>query len=194
MVWLAKAPDKLRISAGAEGLVMTASLAGRLFNVLAVLAAITAFGLWIWFVRVDWHRVWNRLSTFSPGYDDTHATKLEVYWLLMGWALGPAFAGFAFFLAGHWFDEIIHGYKMKRMAAFARRQLDGALAELVEQALAGCSRDGLQTANLGQAHTGAPHPTHPNIVYSEKGEFRPAAGYVWSSTDPASLEVKPAVP
>jgi len=79
---------------------------GRLFGVLAVLGAIAAFGLWVWFAITDWSRIWNRIaSTFGADREDK-ASKLEVGWLAVGWALGPAVAALVISMVGGWLDRL----------------------------------------------------------------------------------------
>jgi len=54
------------------------------------LVAVGAFGLWVWFVVVNWGRLWARVTSFSAG--PGRASKLEVAWMLVGWVMGPVFA------------------------------------------------------------------------------------------------------
>jgi len=63
--------------------------AARVASGIGALAALGAFGLWVWFAIENAGRVWERVSSFGPG--PGRATKLEVAWLLVGWAVGPVF-------------------------------------------------------------------------------------------------------
>ncbi len=84
----------------------TKTLIGRLFSGLAVLGAVGAFGLWVWFAISDWSRVWNRIaSTFGADRPD-RASKLEVGWFAVGWAVGPAFAAFGIWAVGNALDGL----------------------------------------------------------------------------------------
>ena len=82
------------------------TLIGRLFSGLAVLGAVAAFGLWVWFAISDWSRVWSRIaSTFGADRPD-RASKLEVGGFAVGWAVGPAFAAFAIWTVGNVLDGL----------------------------------------------------------------------------------------
>lgn len=63
---------------------------GRTYGLLMGLVAVGAFGLWVWFVVVNWGRLWARVTSFSAG--PGRASKLEVAWMLVGWVMGPVFA------------------------------------------------------------------------------------------------------
>ena len=63
---------------------------GSSLRVLGGVAALGAFGLWVWFVIANFGRLWERVSSFGPG--PGRASKLEVAWALLGWAMGPVFA------------------------------------------------------------------------------------------------------
>lgn len=81
-------------------------LIGRLFSGLAVLGAVAAFGLWVWFVISDWSRIWGRIaSTFGADRPD-RASKLEVGWFAVGWAVGPVVAAFAIWTLGNVLDGL----------------------------------------------------------------------------------------
>jgi hypothetical protein len=194
IAWLSSSPGTLRITAGAEGLPAQKSVLGQVAGYLAGFGAVAAFLGWVWFAYVDWHRVWNRVSSFAGGYDRDHASKLEVFWLGIGWLLGPLLVGFTFGILGHTCDQDAQARRARKIDAFARRELDGALAAIVNEALAVCARDAEATLALGQTHPGSPHPTKPNLVYSDKGTFRPAPGYTWATDDPHSTAVKPLPP
>jgi len=72
----------------ADGTVQT--LIGSALRVLGSVAALGAFGLWVWFVIANFSRLWERVSSFGPG--PGRASKLEVAWALLGWAMGPVSA------------------------------------------------------------------------------------------------------
>lgn len=79
---------------------------GRIFGVLAVLGAVAAFGLWAWFAVSDWGRIWNRIaSTFGADRTD-RASVLEVAWLAVGWAVGPALAALLIWTLGAMLDGL----------------------------------------------------------------------------------------
>ena len=193
LAWQAAEPGGLKITAGGESLPMTESLVGRIFGLLALMAAVAAFLLWIWFVYENVGRVWNRVTSFRGGYDAEHASKLAVGWLLVGWAVGPVFAGLGVGMVGAWFNEQVHRWRQKRAGAFARKHLDAPLQSAIDAALKECTTDSQILMNLGQNHPGTPHPVHPNIIYGEKGDLQPAPGFTWvNAADPKSFAVKPA--
>jgi|GEM_PF-6200288 len=182
LLWRAAEPDSLYLTAGAAGMPKRKTFMGRVFGALALVAALVAFLLWCWFA----YETVPKLPTFFG-----HARhNLEVAWLLLGWGVGPAFAAVGVSAIGDWFDTRAYEAQKKVAEGFAREQLDATLAAAVHQALAACAGDDALTKQLGQAHTGAAHPKHPNVVYAAKGDYRPAPGYTWASDDPKSMAVK----
>lgn len=192
LTWHAGESGELRLNTEGAGLTKVESLPGRIFGVLAWLAAIAALLLWVWFAYENAGRVWNRVTSFRGGYDAGHASKLAVAWLLLGWAVGPVFAAFGVSLIGDWFDTRLHQHRQARAADFARQHLDAPLEAAIAATMAECATDNQVMMNFGQNHPGTPHPVHPHIVYGANGELQPAPGFAWASNDPKSFAVKPA--
>lgn len=100
----------------------------KFFGFVGMVAAVAAFGLWVWFAIHNWPRIWNRIS-FAQSED--RASKLEVGWLLVGWAMGPAFVILGADGIGGWCDGKLRKFREGRLAAFAKRELQAAVdAEL----------------------------------------------------------------
>lgn len=158
-------------------------------DILAWVLGLAAFGTWVWFAVVDWRRVWNRVFTFTTGYDATHATHLEVVWMLLGWALSPAVAVLLVELLRARIKAMAAAWQRRRVQAFTRRELDPALEAAIQELLKEAAGDPGATLALGQAHPGQPHPVHANLVWAANGRYQPAAGFTWASDDPASLAV-----
>lgn len=96
----------------------------KFFGFVGMVAAIAAFGLWVWFAIHDWSRIWSRIS-FKDTAD--RASKLEVAWLLLGWAMGPVFAIFGAGMLGDWCDGKLRKLREGRLAAFAKAELDAVV-------------------------------------------------------------------
>lgn len=189
LVWDQAQPRLLRLRTEAQGLPGPELRIDRVFEVLNWLLGVVGFGLWVWFVKVDWQRIWNRLSTFPSGYDATHATKLEVLWLLVGWALSPAVAVIVAGMIRALVEAAAEAWQRRRVLGFNRKDLDGTLESIVQVTLQESTQDPQACVALGQAHLGQPHPVHPNLVWAANGQYNPAEGYRWASEDPASLDV-----
>lgn len=96
----------------------------RFFGFLGMVGAIAAFGFWVWFAIKDWSRIWSRLS-FANTPD--RASKLEVAWMLVGWAMGPFFAIFVAGVIGDWCNDRVRRFREGRLAAFAKAELQAAV-------------------------------------------------------------------
>ena len=81
------------------------SRVGKMAGALGVIGAVGGFGLWVWFVIENGGRVWARVTSFAPG--PGRASKLEVGWMLVGWAMGPVFALLILGAIGAWIDSVI---------------------------------------------------------------------------------------
>ncbi|MFO0931993.1 MAG: hypothetical protein U1E39_04710 [Planctomycetota bacterium] len=81
------------------------TMVGTAVRVLGAAAAVGAFGLWVWFVVANFGRLWERVSHFGPG--PGRASKLEVAWALLGWAMGPVFTIAAFAAVAYGFDSLV---------------------------------------------------------------------------------------
>ena len=88
------------------------SLVGSAVRVLGGAAALGAFGLWVWFVVSNFGRLWERVSNFAPG--PGRATKLEVGWALVGWAMGPVFAIAIFACLAAGIDSVVARLRRRR--------------------------------------------------------------------------------
>lgn len=102
----------------------------KFFEFVGMVAAIGAFGIWVWFAIHNWSRIWNRLS-FAETAD--RASKLEVGWLLVGWAVGPAFVFFGADMIGDWCDGKLRRFREGRLAAFAQSELQAAVNSELER-------------------------------------------------------------
>lgn len=149
VTWDPARGEALRIEPTAEGLPVEKTALGSLLGLLAVGGALAAFGLWVWFAIHDWSRVWNRVaSTFGPDRED-RATKLEVGWLLVGWAVGPAFVGFGVGALGDKVDRAAAGRRARRVEAFGRTELEPLIVASVEEGRAAARADEQTAADLG---------------------------------------------
>lgn len=191
LVWDQEQPGLLRIRTEAGSLPKPEIRIHRLLDMLSGILGVAGFGSWVWFAVVDWRRIWNRVSTFPSGYDATHATKLEVLWLLVGWALSPAVGIMIAELVRAWAENLAAAWQRRRVQAFAKKELDQILETLIQDALKETSQDPKVCLALGQAHLGHPHPVHPNLVWAAKGRYKPAEGFTWASEDSDSLAVVP---
>jgi hypothetical protein len=100
----------------------------KFFAFLGMVGAIAAFGFWVWFAIKDWSRIWNRISFAETA---ERASKLEVAWLLVGWAMGPFFVIFVASVIGEWCNDKVRKFREGRLAAFAKAELHAAVdAEL----------------------------------------------------------------
>ena len=158
--WNPASPRTLHVESTSEGValaetVLSRGLAGiaSAFNVLAIVAAIGAFGLWVWFAIADWSRIWARVSTFSGG-GPGRASKLEVTWLLMGWALGPLFAGFAVVFVGQFVRALSEGRRKPAPDAIPAARLDAECASIIGAAEASAAADAKVMVDLGQRFPG----------------------------------------
>jgi hypothetical protein len=134
VAWDPSRPAELVVEAISEGIPLSKTAAGKFFGFLGLLGAVAAFGLWVWFAICDWSRILNRLaSTFSARAENS-ASKLEIGWLLVGWAVGPAFVAFGASMISGWFDEQGRKLRVRRVQAFARKELDGAVAAEIQRA------------------------------------------------------------
>jgi hypothetical protein len=191
LVWDQEQPGLLRIRTEADALPRPEMRIHRLLDGVSGILGVAGFGSWVWFAVVDWRRIWNRVSTFASGYDATHATKLEVLWLLVGWALSPAVGIMIGGLVRAWIENLVAAWQRRRVQAFARRELDQALEAMVQETLKETALDPKVCLTLGQAHLGHPHPVHPNLVWAANGQYKPAEGFTWASEDSDSLAVVP---
>jgi len=191
LVWEQARPDVLETRTEVDGLPEPKLRFSLLLDILGWTLTLVAFGCWVWFVVVDWQRIWNRVSTFGSGYDATHATKLEVLWLLVGWALSPAIAIGIVALIRAQIEAAAATWQRLRVQAFHKKELNQSLESMVQEALGEAAKDGKACLALGQAHIGQPHPVHPNLVWAAKGRYQPADGFTWASDAPDSLEVVP---
>lgn len=191
LAWDQERPDLLRLGTQADALPKPEIRIHGVLDVMDWLAGTAAFGSWVWFAVVDWRRVWNRVFTFTTGYDATHATHLEVVWFLLGWALSPAVAVLLVELLRARIEIMAEAWQRRRVRAFSRKDLDPTLAGLVQELLRESSQDPKLCLALGQAHKGQPHPTHPDLVWAENGQYQPAEGFRWASEEAGSLAVVP---
>lgn len=191
LAWESEEPGLLRIHMETEHLPEPPIPLDRFLDVLAVAGAILAFGGWIWFVIQDWHRVWNRVSSFAGGYDAEHATKLEVFLVLVGWAMAPITAIFLVEIVRGRFKALGQWAQRRRVQTFAQQELEGVLTDLLQKQLQGCQTDAQACLRLGQAHPGSPHPVYPNILWAGDGKYQPAEGFQWVSESPECLDVIP---
>ena len=192
LAWDQTRPGLVRIRTEVASLPAPDIRIGGLLDVLDWVLGAAGFGLWIWFVVGDWRRVWNRVSTFASGYDATHATKLEVFWLMLGWALSPAIAVMLVEFLRARIEILAEAWQRRRVRAFTRKDLDRVLDSLVQEVLNETTRVPEVCLALGQAHPGQPHPIHLNLVWAAGGKYNPAEGFRWASEDPSSLDVVPA--
>lgn len=191
LVWDHEHPGRLQIRTEVDPLPRPDLPIKNLFDLLGLIMGVIGFGIWVWFAVVDWHRIWNRVSSFGSGYDATHATKLEVLWLLVGWGLTPAIGvGIAGLIRAQ-IETVAAAWQRRRVQAFTRKDLGQTLEAMVQNMLKEASLDPKACLALGQAHIGEPHPVHPNLVWSAKGQYKPAEGFTWASDDPDSLTVAP---
>jgi hypothetical protein len=191
LVWSQARPGVLSIGTEVEALPDPEFRLQRLMDILSWIMGLAGFAAWVWFAIADWPRIWNRISTFAGGHDATHATKLEVLWLLVGWALTPAIGLLlvGVFQAG--LEALGMAWQGRRVRAYTKRQLAPALDALLQEALAETAQDPKLCLALGQAHPGQPHPVHANLVWADRGQYKPAEGFAWASEDPDSLAVVP---
>lgn len=87
------------------------TVVGTAVRGLGALAAVGAFGLWVWFVVANFGRLWERVSHFGPG--EGRASKLEVAWALLGWAMGPVFTIAAFAAVAYGFDSLVAKWRAR---------------------------------------------------------------------------------
>ena len=158
--WDPASPSAMRVESVSDGValvetVLSRSLAGvaSAFNVLAIAAAVGAFGLWVWFAIADWSRIWARVSTWS-GAGPGRASKLEVTWLLMGWALGPLFTGFAVVFVGQFVRALSEGRRKPAPDAIPAARLDAECASIIGAAEASAAADAKVMVDLGQRFPG----------------------------------------
>jgi hypothetical protein len=191
LAWHPGRPDSLQIRTEMKALPEAPIPLEPVLKTLTGVAVVAALGGWVWFVIQDWHRVWNRVSSFSGGYDAEHASKLEVYLVLLGWVIALGVAAVVMGILRLGFDGFGRLRQRVRVWAFARRELDQVLERLLGDRLEACRGNIQDCLNLGQAHPGNPLPTHAHLVWGQDGRYLPAEGYRWSSEDPASLDVAP---
>jgi hypothetical protein len=189
LAWDSQWPELLKTGTETEALPHPDLPVNNGFGFLEVILGVVGFGSWVWFAVVDWQRIWNRVSTFGSGYDATHATKLEVLWLLVGWGLTPAIGIGIAGLIRVLFGLLVAAWQRQKVRAFNRKELGPVLQTMLQEALAETTKDPNTCLTLGQAHLGEPHPIHPHLVWAAKGKYNPAEGYTWASDDPSSLEV-----
>lgn len=189
LAWNPNQPDSLQIRTDSRTLPEAPTPPDPGVPVLDWVAALAGLGAWLWFAILDWHRIWNRVSTFSGGYDAEHATKLEIYLLALGWALGPILAIVLLQILRAGFGALGRAWQRLILWAFAKRELDQVLEQLIQNHLRACREDIQACLALGQAHPGSPLPMHANLVWGRDGKYLPAEGYRWNSEDPDSLDV-----
>ncbi len=130
--WDASNPGALAVGATSDGAPRVATAVGRLARFLGLVGAVLVFGSWVWFCIEDAGRVWNRIKSFGgPGPD--RASKLEIGWMAVGWAVGPVFVFIGFSALAGWFDGIAARARTRSLARFARRELDARVGEVVER-------------------------------------------------------------
>lgn len=191
LAWNSNQPDNLQIRTDSRTLPDAATLEDPGVPVLDWVAALAGLGAWLWFAIVDWHRIWNRVFSLSFGYDAEHATKLEIYLLALGWALGPILAIVILQIIRGGVDAVAGSWHRLVVWVFARRELDKVVEKLLQDRLQACREDPQVCLALGQAHPGSPHPIHANLVWGQDGKYLPAEGYCWASEDSNSLGVAP---
>lgn len=189
--WDQARPGLLQIRTEVEALPKADNPFNGLLNVLEVILGVAAFGSWVWFAIADWSRIWNRVFSLQNGYDATHATNLEVVWLLLGWGLSPAVAVLAVELIRSRSGIMVAAWQRHRVQAFNRKDLAPALEAAIQGILKAAAADSADCLAFGQAHIGQPHPVHPNLVWAAGGRYQPAQGFTWASDEPGSLDVIP---
>jgi hypothetical protein len=133
VAWTRTRPAELVVEATSVDAPHRKARLARVVEALGIAAALGAFGLWVWFAIHDWTRIWTRVTSFSgPGPD--RASKLEIGWLCVGWAMGPVFAWLGFGLVAAWIDGTAQRWEIRRLDAFARRELDGVVRATLERA------------------------------------------------------------
>jgi len=149
IVWDSGRPAELVVDVASDVTSPPSTMFSRIFGVLGGAAALVAFGAWIWFAISDWSRIWNRLSWTFSSSGGPRASKLEVFWLVLGWAVGPAFSYVGIALIGSWIDGILRGLRERRLRSFAQQELAGALSAEVLRALEEAARNPVLRSELG---------------------------------------------
>jgi len=189
--WDRAQPGLLQVRTELDALPKPDNPFNGVLNVLEWILGLAAFGCWVWFAIADWSRIWNRVFSLQNGYDATHATNLEVVWLLLGWALSPAVAVLAIELIRSRVEAMVAAWQCRRVQSFTRKDLDPGLEAAVQSILKNAAEDPAHCLAFGQAHIGQPHPTLQNLVWAADGRYQPAAGFTWASVEPGSLDVVP---
>ena len=145
---VAGSPDEVVIEAAAPDARASAPLLVGVVLSLGVVGALAAFGLWIHFCGVAWPRVWNRISSFD-GPGPGRASKLEVFWLLLGWGVGPLFTYMGFAALAGWIGRVAQRLRARQLRSQAGDALEAIVRSIVAAVQVEADRDPAVRAALG---------------------------------------------